>query len=45
MHFSPIALHLPDGFLSPVVAAAGWLVALLVLWRSLRLTRRELGSR
>ncbi|TFH37964.1 MAG: cobalamin biosynthesis protein CbiM [Anaerolineales bacterium] len=45
MLFSPKPLHIPDGFLSPVVAAIGWLLALVVIGIALRKTRRELGER
>lgn len=45
MHYSPVALHIPDGFLSPVVAAIGWALALLLLWRALWNTERDLGPR
>ena len=45
MLFSPTPLHIPDGFLSPVVAATGWVIALLVIGVALRQTRRQLGER
>lgn len=45
MLYSPPQLHLPDGFLSPLVAALGWIIALLVLTRAVRKTQQTLGSR
>jgi cobalt/nickel transport system permease protein len=43
--FRPEALHIPDGFLSPAVAAAGWLLAVAVIAYALRQTRDQLGER
>lgn len=45
MLYAPSPLHLPDGFLSPLVAGIGWVLALFVLWQALRQTGRELGPR
>ena len=45
MLFSPEPLHIPDGFLHPVVAAIGWVLALIVIAVALRQTRRQLGER
>jgi len=45
MHFSPLRLHIPDGFLSTPVALVGWLLAVLVVGVALRQTRRQLGDR
>ena len=42
---SPAALHIPDGFLTPVVAAVGWLVASVLLTMAVRQTSRHLGER
>jgi cobalt/nickel transport system permease protein len=42
---SPIAMHLPDGFLPPLMAAVGWLIALLFIARALRRTGRDLADR
>lgn len=43
--YSPVALHIPDGFLSALIAAIGWLLALGVVGLALRQTRRQLGER
>jgi len=45
MLFSPKPLHIPDGFLSPLVAIIGWVLALVVIVVALRQTRRQLGER
>lgn len=45
MIFSPTPLHLPDGFLSPLVAAVGWLLALVFISWSLRRTNKQLQQR
>ncbi|MGD8760177.1 MAG: energy-coupling factor ABC transporter permease [Anaerolineales bacterium] len=45
MLYSPQPLHIPDGFLSPLVAAIGWALAVLVIALAIRLTRRQLGER
>jgi cobalt/nickel transport system permease protein len=45
MLLSPEPLHIPDGFLSPVVAAIGWVLALVFIGVALRQTRRQLGER
>lgn len=42
---SPLALHIPDGFLSPLVSAVGWILALLMIAIALRQTRSQLGER
>lgn len=42
---SPLALHIPDGFLSPLVSAVGWALALLMIGIALRQTRNQLGER
>jgi cobalt/nickel transport system permease protein len=42
---SPPALHIPDGFLTPAVAAFGWGIAILVVTLALRQTRRQLDDR
>jgi cobalt/nickel transport system permease protein len=42
---SPMALHIPDGFLSPLVSAIGWVLALLMIAIALRQTRNQLGER
>ncbi|MFP3853070.1 MAG: energy-coupling factor ABC transporter permease [Anaerolineales bacterium] len=45
MLYSPTSMHLPDGFLSPAVALVGWIIASVILFRSLRLSQAELGER
>lgn len=40
-----LALHIPDGFLSVPVAAAGWLMMLALVGVALRQTRDQLGER
>jgi cobalt/nickel transport system permease protein len=42
---SPEPLHIPDGFLSPVVAIIGWILAILVIAIALKQTREQLGER
>ena len=42
---SPVRLHIPDGFLSPVVAIVGWLLAVAAIAYALRQTRGQLGER
>lgn len=45
MLFSPIRLHIPDGFLSTVVSLTGWVFGLVMIWIAIRQTRRQLGER
>ena len=40
-----LAMHIPDGFLSVPVAAAGWLLTVLLIGAALRQTRARLGER
>jgi cobalt/nickel transport system permease protein len=42
---APVKLHIPDGFLSTLVAAAGWLLAIAAIAYALRQTRGQLGSK
>ncbi len=42
---SPVRLHIPDGFLSPVVALVGWLLAVAAIAYALRQTRGQLGEK
>ncbi len=42
---SPAVLHIPDGFLTPVVAAFGWLGAIAAIALATRHTRRQFGER
>jgi cobalt/nickel transport system permease protein len=45
MHFSPIKMHIPDGFLSTPVALIGWALALIFVVIAIRQTRAQLGER
>ena len=45
MHFAPVQLHIPDGFLSTPVAIIGWVFALLMIGIALRQTNRQMGER
>ena len=45
MLFSPIKMHIPDGFLSTTVAVAGWILAFVLIWIAIRQTRDQLGER
>jgi len=42
---SPAQIHIPDGFLTPIVAALGWLLAVVMILLALRQTRRQLDDR
>ncbi|MGA9533772.1 MAG: energy-coupling factor ABC transporter permease [Anaerolineales bacterium] len=42
---SPIAMHLPDGFLPPLMAAIGWLLTLFLIGQALRKTGGALAER
>jgi len=45
MSYRPEALHIPDGFLTPAVAAVGWALAVVIILVALRQTQRQLGER
>ena len=45
MWFSPAALHIPDGFLTPLIAGIGWLLAIVMIVIAIRQTNRQLGER
>jgi len=45
MHFSPTPMHLPDGFLSVIVAIACWLLSAGGVVVALRKTGHQLGER
>jgi cobalt/nickel transport system permease protein len=45
MHYSPVPLHIPDGFLTAGVAAIGWALALVMVSVGIRQTREQLGER
>jgi cobalt/nickel transport system permease protein len=42
---APAAMHIPDGFLTPLVAAIGWVLALLGLSLAVRRTESSLGEK
>ncbi len=42
---APVRLHIPDGFLSPLVAGVGWVLAVAAIAYALRQTRGQLGSK
>jgi cobalt/nickel transport system permease protein len=42
---SPVAMHIPDGFLTPLVAGIGWALALISLSLAVRRTQASLGER
>jgi cobalt/nickel transport system permease protein len=42
---SPKQLHIPDGFLSPVVSIVGWVLAVAAIGYALRQTRGQLGEK
>src|SRR3972149_12016442 len=45
MLLSPAPMHIPDGFLTPLVSAIGWLLAAIAITIAIRQTRRQLGER
>jgi cobalt/nickel transport system permease protein len=45
MLFSTVQMHIPDGFLTPVVSAVGWVLAAIAISIAIRQTRRQLGER
>jgi cobalt/nickel transport system permease protein len=45
MWLSPAALHIPDGFLTPAVAAVGWVLAIVMIVVAVRQTNHQLGER
>lgn len=45
MLYAPKPLHIPDGFLSPIVAVIGWILALIIIGLALQQTKRQLGER
>lgn len=42
---SPMKLHIPDGFLTPLVALIGWALATTFIMLAVRRTRSQLGER
>lgn len=45
MLLSPIAMHIPDGFLTTPIAIIGWVLALIMIVIAIRQTRNQLGER
>jgi cobalt/nickel transport system permease protein len=45
MHYSPLPMHIPDGFLSVLVALVLWAISLLMIAYALRRVGRDLGER
>lgn len=45
MLLRPEPLHIPDGFLSPVVAVVGWILAMIFISIAIRQTKNQLGER
>jgi cobalt/nickel transport system permease protein len=45
MLFSPVQMHIPDGFLSTLVALVFWAITLPVIGAALKKTNRTLGER
>ena len=45
MRFSPAPLHIPDGFLSPVVAILCWVITIVVVAIAIRKTSHALGQK
>ncbi len=45
MLLSPVAMHIPDGFLSVLVAIVAWMVSLLVVGYALKRVSADLGER
>ncbi|HET7012093.1 MAG TPA: energy-coupling factor ABC transporter permease [Anaerolineales bacterium] len=43
--YAPSALHIPDGFLTPLVASVGWILAGGLVGLALRQTRQQLRER
>jgi cobalt/nickel transport system permease protein len=45
MHFSPVQLHIPDGFLSIIVSLICWAITALVIMVAISRTNQTLGER
>jgi cobalt/nickel transport system permease protein len=45
MLLSPVALHIPDGFLSTVISVVGWALAVVMVGIAVRQTKHQLGER
>jgi cobalt/nickel transport system permease protein len=45
MHYSPVPLHIPDGFLSLVVSLISWAITAIVLATAVSRTNKSLGEK
>lgn len=45
MFLSPVAMHIPDGFLSVLVSAILWIISIVVIAYALRRVGKDLGER
>ena len=45
MNYSPAPLHIPDGFLGPVVAIICWVITIVVVAIAIRKTNHQLGQK
>src|SRR3990172_5950759 len=45
MLYFPNPMHIPDGFLTPLVSGVGWLLAGIAVTVAIRQTRKQLGER
>ena len=45
MHYSPNPMHIPDGFLSPVMAIVCWIITVIVVAIAIRKTNHTLGQK
>lgn len=45
MHFSPLLLHIPDGFLSVIVSGVCWAITILTLGFAISKTNKALGEK
>jgi len=45
MHYSPVPLHIPDGFLSLVVSLGCWAITALILTQAVSRTNQALGEK
>jgi len=45
MNYSPVPLHIPDGFLTIVVSLIFWLITILMVGLAVSKTNRSLGEK
>lgn len=45
MYYSPVAMHIPDGFLSVAVSLVLWLLSAVVIFFALKIVSRDLGEK